>query len=269
MKYIMIIGAGEQATGVAHRLFKCGFPVILTELPHPLVVRRTVSFASAIFEGCVTVEGVTARKYSLEQWVESRVRFRDEIPVVIDPLRTLIQIEPPEVLIDARLTKKEPDLSRDMAPLVIGLGPGMVAGENVHLAIETNRGHNLGRTIDSGPTEANTGVPGEVVTGTGTHSRNRVLRAPCDGVFTSEQSIADMVTEGQCVGHVDSEPVLSRIAGVLRGQIHPGTQVSSGLKIGDVDPRGRKTACWTISDKARTISGAVLEAVLSHRDWNI
>jgi len=263
----MVIGAGEQASGVAHRLFKCGFQVVMTELPHPLVVRRTVSFASAVFEGSVTVEGVTARCFTLEQWLESRVRFKDEIPVVVDPLRTLLQTEPPEVLIDARLTKKEPDLSRDMAPLVIGLGPGMVAGENVHLAIETNRGHNLGRIIDSGPTEANTGVPGEVVTGTGTHSRKRVLRAPCDGVFTSNLSIEDMVSEGQCVGYVDSEPVVSQIAGVLRGQIYPGTRVSSGLKIGDVDPRGSKEACWTISDKARTISGAVLEAVLSYGDW--
>jgi xanthine dehydrogenase accessory factor len=255
---VLIRGAGEMASGVAHRLFRAGFNAVMTEAASPLAVRRAVSFCEAVHEGFKTVEGVTAR---LVEDVENvpEIWRQGEIPVLVDPqMRCLADLKPP-VVVDALLAKKNTGLRRDMALLTIGLGPGFLAPDEVHLAIETNRGHNLGRLIYQGSPEPNTGVPGDIA-GQGL---KRVLRAPADGRFETVCQLGDRVAKDQVVAMVAGLPVTSQLDGILRGLIRPGTLVHAGLKVGDVDPRGNIAHLNTISEKARAIGGAVLEGIMA------
>ena len=255
---VLIRGAGEQASGVAHRLFKSGFKVCLTEIPQPLAVRRMVSFCEAVYEQEKTVEGVTALRIDEPRRIFS-IWEEGKIPLLIDPENNTRDFLKPHVLVDAIIAKKNVGTKITDAPLVIGLGPGFVAPKDVHVVIETNRGHNLGRLILEGEAEPNTGVPG-VIAGFGAE---RVFRAPRNGIFKSIKEIGDMVSAGETVAQVEGEPVKVKISGVIRGLLRDGTEVTKGIKAGDVDPRGDKSYCFTISDKARALGGAVLEAILS------
>ncbi|RLA78834.1 MAG: EF2563 family selenium-dependent molybdenum hydroxylase system protein [Deltaproteobacteria bacterium] len=256
---VLIRGAGEMASGVAHRLHRCHFRVIMTEIPEPLCIRRRVSFSEAVFEGEQEVEGVRAVLISDPREAEEVWR-QDAIPVIIDPEARSREVIMPDVVVDAILAKRNIGTRRDFAPLVIGLGPGFKAGEDVDVVIETNRGHNLGRVIYRGEAEPDTGVPG-VIAGV---SAERVLRAPADGIFRPVKEIGDLVKAGEVVAWVGESPMKTAIDGVIRGLLREGTRVKKGLKSGDVDPRGQRENCYTISDKARTISGGVLEAILAH-----
>lgn len=256
---ILIRGAGEMASGVAVRLSQARFPVVMTERPEPMCVRRTVSFCEAIHAGQMEVEGVQARRIDRPDQVAA-VWAERRIALLIDPHLECLDILKPHVLIDATLAKRNLGLSRDLAPLVIGLGPGFNADADCHVVVETNRGHNLGKLIYQGPAEPDTGIPGEI----GGETVRRVLRAPTSGVFLSSRDIGDIVQSGDQVAEVEGRPILTEISGVLRGLIRPGTRVSKGLKVGDIDPRGRVDYCFTVSDKARSLGGAVLEAIL-HR----
>jgi xanthine dehydrogenase accessory factor len=256
---ILIRGAGEMATGCACRLHCSGFfRILMTETERPLAVRRTVSFCEAVYEKTWTVESVKAERIhhveaARELW-EKRV-----VPVLVDPEATHAKILKPDVVIDAILAKRNVGTTMTDAPLVVVLGPGFAAGKDAHYVVETNRGHNLARLISEGPASPNTGIPGDI----GGHSAFRVLRAPADGIFHSDLHIGDHVVEDQVIGHVAGEPVRTKLKGILRGVIRPGTPVVRNLKVGDVDPRGNQSYCSTISEKARAISGAVLEAVLA------
>ncbi|MBU1342360.1 MAG: EF2563 family selenium-dependent molybdenum hydroxylase system protein [Proteobacteria bacterium] len=259
---IAIKGGGEMATGIAWRLFQTNFKqIFMLERKNPMAVRRRVSFCEALHEGTIIVEGVAAKKVSstdqfVSAWNENR------IPILIDPEWTAIKTVQPHVVIDAILAKK--NLGTDLldARLVIGLGPGFEAGKDVHMVIETNRGHNLGKVILKGCPEPNTGIPGSI----GGYTRQRVLRSPCAGIFTSSLTIGTPVKKGDVIGHVGNEQVFAEIDGILRGLIRKNTIVTGKLKIGDIDPRGNKNYCDTISEKARAIGGSVLEAVL--REYN-
>jgi len=249
-------GAGEMASGVIRRLFVCGFEVIALEQDQPACIRRTVCFAEAVYENHVTVEGVTARL--IGSVADALGVQPDLVPVIIDPQAETLPHLKPHAVVDARMLKIEAGCSIDMVPIVIGLGPGFAAGRNCHAVIETNRGHDLGRVIYDGASEADTGVPA-VVDGVGAE---RVLRAPADGSFLSHRRIGDRVEAGELIGVVTDVELHSRIAGVLRGLIRNGLAVSAGQKIGDIDPRGNPEHCYRISDKANAIAGGVLEALL-------
>ena len=255
---VVIKGAGEMASAVAWRLYMANFRnILMLETANPLAVRREVSFCEAVHDGQKEVEKVRAvRVRSLEQvqpcWQKG------EIAVMVDPLWQSIETLRPEVTVDAVLAKKNLGSKMDEAPLVIGLGPGFTAGNDVHLVIETNRGHNLGRIITTGEAEPNTGVPGAI----GGFAEERVLRAPADGEFRTGHHIGCIVKKDEILGSVSGVNVRARIDGALRGLIRPNNQVTKGLKIGDIDPRGAVDYCYTISDKARAIGGSVLEAIL-------
>lgn len=255
---VLIRGAGELATGVAHRLASAGLRVIMTETERPLAVRRAVSFCEAVWEGVKTVEGLTARLITEPGQAEDCWRA-GELPVIIDPETACAKVLQPQVAVDALLAKRNTGLGRDMAPLTIGLGPGFSAPDMVHLVVETNRGHNLGRLVYDGAAEANTGVPGNIAGFT----YQRVLRSPADGEFVTEHKLGDAVDEGHAVATVDGQPVTAQVSGVLRGLIRPGTMVHKGLKVGDVDPRGNLEYLNTISEKARAIGGSVLEGIMA------
>ena len=254
---VLLRGGGDLATGVALRLYRAGIKLVVTELPQPLAVRRTVSFAEAVYEGHHTVEGVTARL--VQQDLIQETLERNEIPILVDPDVSILSSFNFHVVIDARLTKQTPAPLPLEVPLHIGLGPGFHAGKDCHAAVETRRSHTLGRVYWSGTTQPDSGQP--------EGDPRRVLRATGDGILTAKAKIGEHVDEGQVVAVIgDHYPVISPFAGVLRGLIRPRLYVTKGLKIGDVDPRGDPSACTLVSDKALAIGGGVLEAILSREE---
>jgi xanthine dehydrogenase accessory factor len=255
---VLLRGGGDLASGVAWRLHRCGFRIYITEIAQPMAVRRKVSFCEAVYDGESLVEGVKARlirdpKEMAGTWDEG------QIPVLVDPQGQSKSVTAPDVIVDAILAKKNLGTSIKDAHLVIALGPGFEAGKDAHYVVETNRGHNLGRLLSSGSAEPNTGVPGSVKG----IAADRVLRSPSEGLWKSGLEIGDPVKQGETVGTVAEVPVTAKIGGILRGLIRPGIHVSDSLKIGDIDPRGVRSSCFTISDKALAIAGGVLEGILS------
>jgi xanthine dehydrogenase accessory factor len=255
---VLIRGAGEMASGVAHRLRHSHFKVCMIEIPHPLAVRRAVAFSEAIYDGEKEIEGVRAKFISRPEKIES-VWEKGDIPILIDPDgKRTIKFLKPDVLVDAIMAKRNLGTQVNDAPLVVGLGPGFTAGKDVHIVIETNRGHDLGKMILKGTAEPDTGIPGEI----GGYAMERLLRTMKKGIFHPQKSIGERVNKGFVVAVVDDFPVIAKISGVLRGLLREGVEVKKGMKVGDIDPRGKKESCFTISDKARAIAGGVLEAVL-------
>jgi xanthine dehydrogenase accessory factor len=261
----LIRGGGDIASGVALRLHRAGLQLVITELPQPLVVRRLVSFAEAVYEGHASVEGILATRVDDLDGL-SAVLERHQIPVIVDPQAGLLDTLLFDILVDARMTKQPPDLDIHAASLsgvtVIGLGPGFVAGRDCHAVIETQRGHDLGRVIWEGAPAANTRTP-ESIAG---HGAERVLRAPADGQLVATAEIGEHLEPGQLVAEVAGQPVVAPFRGVLRGLLHSGLQVWRGLKIGDVDPRDDPRFCFQVSDKSLAIAGGVLEVILSRTD---
>lgn len=255
---ICIKGAGEMASAVAWRLYMANLrKIYMLETPRPLAVRRRVSFCEAVYDGTQEVEHVRAVLGSTVSDVEKCWR-NGEIAVLVDPAwQTKSQLRT-DVVVDAILAKKNLGTTVDEARLVIGLGPGFSAGEDAHLVVETQRGHDLGRIITSGVAAPNTGIPGSI----GGYTEERVLRAPVAGRFQTKRTIGDRVDQGDVVGRVEGDTVRAGISGILRGLIRPDSDVRQGLKIGDIDPRSERDYCFTISDKARAIGGSVLEAIL-------
>jgi len=257
---VIIKGAGDLATGIAHRLFRSGFSVVMTEITQPTVVRRTVAFAEAVFLGRMVVEEIEAIKTEVADVLP--VVHQRQIPVVVDPQGELIKRLKPLAVVDAIVAKKNIGTKISDAPIVIGVGPGFTAGLDVHAVIESMRGHYLGRVITTGQAIPNTGVPGEIAG----HTKKRILRAPCAGIFSAVAKIGDEVLAGDIVAYVNQKPVIAEITGILRGLLHDQLTVSYGMKIGDIDPRCKLEHCFSISDKARAIGGGVLEAILFHQN---
>ena len=298
-KNLLIIcrGAGDLATGIIHRLHRAGHRVIALETDYPAAIRRQVSFCEAVYDGSAVVEGVTARlvpaladaetdteTYSgendtpaahivSEKWDSSAIEAvleAGEVPLLIDQKGESIALLKPDVVVDAIIAKKNLGTTIDMAPLVIGVGPGFTAGQDVHLVIESMRGHNLARIITDGMAQPNTGVPGNIAGFTS----ERVIHAPAAGYIHDVRKIGDIVHKGDEIARIypDKEsydnalseyvPVNATITGIIRGLIREGYYFRKGFKIADIDPRESEiTNCFTISDKARSIAGSVLEAV--------
>ncbi|MBK8784014.1 MAG: EF2563 family selenium-dependent molybdenum hydroxylase system protein [Anaerolineales bacterium] len=259
---ILIRGGGDLASGVILRLHRVGFQLAILELSQPLAVRRSVCFSEAVYAGVQTIEGVTARLVSADQFQVTLEA--GEIPVLIDPnaniLRNQFMTNPRHTfVVDARLLKREPEMLGEEVPLHIGLGPGFRAGENCHAVIETRRSHTLGRVLWSGETQPDSGQPDG--------DPRRVLRAPDSGTLFPVAEIGDHVKEGQLIAEIQNtagnrSKVTSPFDGLLRGLIHPRVEITEGMKIGDVDARNDPSTCKLVSDKALSVGGGVLEAVL-------
>ena len=270
---IVVRGAGDLATGTIHRLKKAGFRLLVLEAEHPAAIRRQVALSEAVYAGSARVEDVEAvrmdvdlaekknRKELLEQEME-RIWKKDGVPVLVDPAGLSIAALRPAVVVDAILAKKNLGTTKEMAPLVIALGPGFTAGEDVDVVIETKRGHNLGRVIRSGSAVPNTGIPGII----GGYGKERVMHAKAEGILRNVASIGDIVEAGAVIAEIETEneivPVEASLSGLLRGLIRDGYPVTKGFKIADIDPRKEELQnCFTISDKARCIAGSVLEVI--------
>ncbi len=254
---ILIRGGGDLASGVALRLHRIGFQVAILELDKPLAVRRAVSFSEAVYEGTQIVEGVTARLVSADQFQVALEA--GEIPLLIDPqvnaLNNQFLTSPASTfVIDARLTKTEPQPLPNRVALHIGLGPGFSAGVNCHAVVETMRGHTLGRVYWEGQTEPDSRQPDG--------DARRVLRSPADGTLQALKAIGDFCKEGETIATVNDAPIVSPFDGILRGLIHPKAPIVAGMKIGDVDSRNDPSLIHFVSDKALAVAGGVIEAVL-------
>lgn len=254
---ILIKGAGDIATGIAVRLKNSGMQVVMTEIAIPTTVRRSVAFSRAVYEGSAVVENITA-KLVLDFAQIPAVLQRDEIPVLIDPRCEVLKSIHFDAVVDSILAKKNLSTDPTQAPVVIGVGPGFSVPQDCHCVIETQRGHDLGRCIYQGCAAKNTGIPGEI----GGYTVERLLRAPCDGIFHPILAIGDAVKAGQTVAMVDDQPVTAQIDGIVRGLLQDNVPVKTGMKSGDIDPRGCYEHCFTVSDKARAVGGGVLEAIL-------
>ena len=270
---IVVRGAGDLATGTIHRLKKAGFRLLVLEAEHPAAIRRQVALSEAVYAGSARVEDVEAvrmdvdlaekknRKELLEPEME-RIWKKDGVPVLVDPAGLSIAALRPAVVVDAILAKKNLGTTKEMAPLVIALGPGFTAGEDVDVVIETKRGHNLGRVIRSGSAVPNTGIPGII----GGYGKERVMHAQAEGILRNAASIGDIVEARAVIAEIETEngtvPVEASFSGLLSGLIRDGYPVTKGFKIADIDPRKEELQnCFTISDKARCIAGSVLEVI--------
>lgn len=255
---VLIKGAGDLATGIGCRLHRCGFWVAMTELAVPTTVRRTVAFSRAVYENSALVEDVTGVLCHSVKEVDEAVR-RDQVAVIVDETCELLKEWKPDVLVDAILAKKNLGTRKEDAAIVIGVGPGFLAGEDCHVVVETKRGHDLGRCILRGGAVPNTGVPGMI----GGYDKERIIRAAADGPFLGAVAIGDFVEKGTIVGYSGGVPITAQIGGVVRGLLQDGVVVTKNMKSGDVDPRGIAESCFTISDKATAIGGGVLEGILN------
>ncbi|MDJ0664948.1 MAG: selenium-dependent molybdenum cofactor biosynthesis protein YqeB [Acidimicrobiia bacterium] len=254
---VVVRGGGDLATGAIHRLRQAGFPILVLELEQPLAIRRTVSVASAVLEERALIEDIDAMRVDdIEEAVA--VARSGCVPVLVSPTLPQLPWEP-SVVVDARIAKRNIDTSINDAPFVVGLGPGFTAGVDCHAVVETMRGHYLGRVIWEGEATPNTGEPGMI----GGRSSERVVRAPTFGVLSWKVNIGDLVATGDVLGDINGVPIRSRIGGVVRGLLAPGYEVEWNWKLADIDPRCDTSACFEISDKALSIGGGVVEAVLT------
>ena len=258
MKPVVVRGGGDLATGVIYRLRRAGFPVLVLETERPLAVRRAVSVCEAVYKGQCTIEGMSCRLIASLQELDP-----EQVNVIIDPEAASVARLKPDILIDAIMAKKNTGTRREMAPLTIALGPGFSASQDVNYVIETKRGHTLGRVIENGEPEPDTKKPGMVLG----YGVERLLRAPAEGHFHAFRKIGDAVTVGETVGEINGIPVSAQLSGVLRGLISEKVDCRPGFKIGDIDPRGIREYCFTISEKALAVAGGVLEAILLNRGF--
>ena len=250
---VIVRGGGDIATGTIHRLYRCGYPVLVLESGYPSAIRRCVAFSEAVYDGTSEVEGITCIKASGYEEA-CAIMEQGAVPVMIDENCAVLEKVRPWALVDAILAKKNLGTTRDMADKTIGLGPGFTAGQDVDLVIETMRGHNLGRIIGNGSAAPNTGIPGVI----GGYGAERVIHAPAKGIFFGKALIGDMVEQGQAIGVI----VEASLTGLVRGIIKDGYPVVKGFKIADIDPRKSEYEnCFTISDKARCIAGSVVEGL--------
>ncbi len=256
---ILIKGAGDLASGIAHRLKKAGYHILMTEIEVPLTVRRTVAFSRAVYETEAEVEGI--KGILIHNPSEIQEVWKQEcIPVIVDEYAYIQSEYQANVIVDAIIAKHNLGTTMEDASFVIGVGPGFEAGKDCHAVIETKRGHYLGKVIWDGYAIPNTGVPGEI----GGYSTERIIRATADGDFQPIAHISEVVEKGQIVAFCGGEPIKTQMAGIIRGMLQPGVKVVKGMKCGDIDARCQIDHCFTISDKARAIAGGVLEAVVGY-----
>lgn len=266
---VVVRGAGDLATGVIQALKLSGYPLLALEAPQPTAIRRRVALCSVLFERD------TATGFAVENLLARQVRDAGEalplldrqengrfvVPVLTDPGMECLPLLQPGILVDAILAKRNLGLRMDLAPLVIALGPGFVAGQDAHVVIETMRGHDLGRHILSGSAMPNTGVPG-LIAG---ESVLRVVRAPASGTLQVLKDIGQEVQQGEAIALIHGQSVLAGIAGLVRGMLPNGFAVREGMKMADIDPRlSERDNCFTISDKARALGNSVAVAAMAY-----
>lgn len=258
MAILLVRGTGDIGSAVAHALCLAGHAAVLHDEPRPSHPRRGMAFTDALFEGSARLESLLAKRAASPSDLPPMIACGRALPVTDLPFDKVLRVVEPDVLVDARVRKHaavEP--IRGLAPLVVGLGPGFVAGLNADRVVETGWGENLGRLLHAGAARDYGGEPREL----GGHGRERFVYAPRPGLFRTGHAIGAAVTEGEVVGHLGSLTILAPFAGVLRGLTHDGAQVNAGTKIVEVDARADPRAAFGIGERPRRIAQGVLEAI--------
>ena len=257
-KICLVRGAGDIATGTIQKLVRAGFKCVVTEVSNPSSIRRKVSLSEAVYEKKIVVEDIEAVLCENLDEIGQYLELYNPV-IIVDPKLTILNKMKFDVLVDAILAKKNTGLKKEMADITIGLGPGFEAGVDCDIVIETMRGHDLAKIIEQGFAKKNTGIPG-IING---FSNERVIYSDFDGQFTHIKSISDIVNKEEIIAKVGDNYIRATLDGVIRGMIRDNFEVKKGLKIIDIDPRYEEVEnCFTISDKARAIGGAVLEAIM-------
>ena len=262
---VIVRGAGDLATGIVYSLYKAHLKIIVLETQYPSSIRRKVSLSEAVYDGESKVEDIEAvlvKSYEEALNIIANKNYT-KIPILIDPNCDILKNIKPAFLIDAIIAKKNLGTNKSMAKYTIALGPGFTAGKDCDIVIETMRGHNLGRMYLEGEAIPNTGIPGNI----GGKEAERVIHASSDGIIENVKNIGDFVKEKEVIAYINNNnekiEVLATFDGLLRGIIKDGFKVHKGLKIADIDPRKSEyDNCFTISDKARNLGGAVLTAMM-------
>ncbi len=227
---VLIKGAGDLATGIAYRLKKSGFDIVMTEIDNPTTVRRTVAFSQAIFDNEIEIEGIKGIKVNNINEIHKEIK-KGNIPIIIDKEANIIKKLKPKVIVDAIIAKKNLGTSINDAPIVIGVGPGFEAKKDCHLVIETKRGHYLGKVIEEGSAIPNTGIPGNI----GGYTKERIIRASSNGKIRPVVKIGDYVKKGEVIAYIDGVEVVAEIDGIVRGMLQEEIEVFKGMKSGDID----------------------------------
>ncbi|NOT03108.1 MAG: hypothetical protein HOP27_00760 [Anaerolineales bacterium] len=255
---ILVRGANDVGSAVAHRLFTAGYSVVIHEMPQPTTTRRRMSFSDAVFEGRVSLDGIEAQLIKRLYLLRGALVSDCCIPVFIKDFYQLLNTLHPTILVDARMRKHlQPEVQRGLAELTIGLGPNFVAGETTDIAIETSRGKSLGQIIEHGAAIPLRGEPLEI----DGHARDRYVYAPIAGTFHTSFQIGDSVIQSQEIASVDSTPLLAPITGILRGLTHDSVPVTSKTKIIEVDPRIHNAQTSGIAERPARIAEGVLTAI--------
>lgn len=251
---ILIRGGGEVGSAIAYRLGRSHFRVCIAETTNPLAISRGVSFSEAIYDTTKMVGELTAERAlpSLNQIY--RVWRAGKIPIVDDPELTVKPLIKPDVLISAMMLKRQTNIKITDAPLVIGIGPGFIAGSDVHLVIESNFSYNLGNIIVEGESEKP--LDDSELT------NEKIILAEDAGIFTTEKNIGDSVLAEDIIGSINDVPLKAPVAGVLHGILRDGSKVLANIKLAEIDPVNNKASCFIIRNTMRVISGSVLEAIL-------
>lgn len=262
--FVLIKGAGDLASGVAYVLIAEGYKVIMTEIEQPTCVRRKVSFAEAIYEDEICIQGIWGRLAKNTHEIKEIIA-KGDVAVIVDPYFNLVKGLSPSILVDATMAKINLGTKMSDANLVIALGPGFEAGQDAHVVIETHRSANLGEPILSGSAVPNTGIPGNVYG----YTLERLLRSSATGTFIADLEIGDFVEIGDTVATVNGLPVKAQIAGVVRGLLKSGLPVYKGMKVGDIHPEKNSIVCHAITDKAIAVGKGVLKALQLLKDQTV
>jgi xanthine dehydrogenase accessory factor len=255
---VLVRGSGDVGSAVAHVLLRAGYAVVLHDVDRPTAPRRGMAFADAIFDGSCELDGVRARRVDDIIGLAPAAAARDAVCITTAGLGFVLADLQPDVLVDARMRKHElPERQLDLAPLTIGLGPGFVAGETTHVAIETQWGDALGALVTAGATRPLAGEPRSF----DGHARDRFVYAPVAGVLRTGAAIGDRVHAGDLVAMIDGEALTAPLDGILRGLTHDDVPVTRGLKVVEVDPRGDLSKVVGIGPRPRRIAEGVLRAL--------
>jgi hypothetical protein len=252
-RFAVILGTNEIASAVAVLLRRTGYGIVLSHDPLPPVIRRKMAFHDALFDDAVSVAGIAAQRADTGLEIRSSLGRAPGVLVTELGLLDLIVLRSLDILVDARMQKyvATPDLRR-LARLTVGLGPGFCGGANCDVAIET-RPAKAGQIIQHGPTDAPDGVSRRL----GNHGGERFIRSEFSGRWKTAIEIGTRVFRDFVVGHLGNMPVRAPFDGILRGIVRDGTEVPAGVKLLEIDSRGRN-ANWTgIDSRGQLIADAV------------
>jgi hypothetical protein len=256
----LVLGTNEIASAVAVHLRMAGHRVILSHDTFPPVIRRAMAFHDALFADRAIVEGIEGERAETALEIAAAMKMPCRVAVTPLHLTDLIASFSPKILVDARMQKHRitPDY-RGIIRLTIGVGPNFAVGRNCDVAVETRPVKN-GTLVRRGQTDPADGMP-RPLGGVGVE---RFVYSGAPGHWHTRIEIGMRVFRGMVLAHLDGAPVRAPIDGVVRGIVRDSTSVPGGVKLLEIDPRGRD-ARWTgIDDRGRSIAEATMRAIQFH-----